>query len=53
MTTDAQIRFDRLVGELAKLDKKRARKMRQIMAQKEKLDKLDKKTKPHETAKVD
>ena len=53
MITDAQNRFDRLVGELAKLDKKRERKMRQIMAQKEKIDKLDKNNKPHETAKVD
>ena len=51
--SDAQHRFDRLVGELAKLDKKRERKMRQVMAQKEKIDKQDKKTKSHETAKVD
>ena len=41
--SDAQNRFDRLVGELAKLDKKRERKMRQIMAQKEKIDKKKKK----------
>jgi len=41
--TDAQHRFDRLVNELTKLDKKRERKMRQIMAQKEKLDKEKKK----------
>ena len=39
---DAQHRFDRLVSELAKLDKKRERKMRQIMAQKDKLEKIKK-----------
>lgn len=35
-----QSRFDRLVNDLVKLDKKRERKMRQIKAQQEKIDKL-------------
>tara|TARA_R110002020_G_scaffold508_1_gene2523 strand:- start:1623 stop:1760 length:138 start_codon:yes stop_codon:yes gene_type:complete len=38
--SDLQNRFDRLVGELVKLDKKRDRKMRQIKTAQEKIDKL-------------
>lgn len=38
--SDLQNRFDRLVGELVKLDKKRDRKMRQIKIAQEKIDKL-------------
>lgn len=38
--SDMQSRFDRLVNDLVKLDKKRERKMRQIKAQQEKIDKL-------------
>ena len=37
MMYDAQNRFDRLVNELVKLDKKRERKMRQIKAAQEKI----------------
>ena len=40
---DDQNRFDRLVNELVKLDKKRERKMRQIKAAQEKIEKLKKK----------
>ena len=43
MTHDVQARFDRLVIELTKLDKKRDRKMRQIKAAQEKIEKLKKK----------
>ena len=41
--SDAQSRFDRLVNDLVKLDKKRDRKMRQIKAVQEKIEKLKKK----------
>jgi|TARA_R110002020_G_scaffold433115_2_gene643204 hypothetical protein len=40
MKRDEQVRFDRLVSDLVKLDRKRDRKMRQIKAQQEKIDKL-------------
>ena len=40
MKSDTQKRFDRLVSDLVKLDKKRDRKMRQIKATQEKIDKL-------------
>ena len=43
MMYDAQHRFDRLVNELVKLDKKRERKMRQIKAAQDKIEKLKKK----------
>ena len=43
MMYDDQHRFDRLVNELVKLDKKRERKMRQIKAAQEKIEKLKKK----------
>ena len=40
MKRDEQVRFDRLVSDLVKLDRKRDRKMRQIKEQQEKIDKL-------------
>ena len=41
MKSDAQARFDRLLADLVKLDKKRERKMRQIKAAQEKIEKKE------------
>ena len=41
MKPDGQARFDRLVADLVKLDKKRERKMRQMKAQQEKIEKKE------------
>ncbi len=41
MPSDAQKRIDRLLADIVKLDKKRERKMRQIKAQQEKIEKKE------------